>query len=176
MGGVTARPDFPEPLSEHHELDEFQSRSENQTIWLHEHARQSASAGSTRVFVVTGLKSPKVIGYYAWRMANIAIESAPIRMREGAGNYPQPGALLARLAVDMNYEGQGIGAGLLRDALARLVALSDEIGCRGLLVQAESIEAKAYYLRQIPVFETSATDDLLRVLLMKDIGRTLRSK
>jgi len=50
----------------------------------------------------------------------------------------------------------------------RLVA----VGCRGLLVHAESEEARAFYLHLVPEFEPCPTDDLHLVLLMKDIRRT----
>src|SRR6266436_6232414 len=42
---------------------------------------------------------------------------------------------------------------------------SGRIGCRGLLVQAESAEARSFYLLG-PEFEASPTDDLHLVLLM----------
>ena len=56
----------------------------------------------------------------------------------------------------------------------RLSELSGEIGCRGLLVHAESSEARDLYLHLLPEFEPSPSDDLHLVLLMKDIRRTLR--
>jgi hypothetical protein len=99
--------------------------------------------------------------------------SRPERFGKGAGRYPQPVALLARLGVDIDHEGRGLGAGLLQDVFARVLELSDDVGCRGLLVHAESAEA-ATYRHLVPEFETSPTDDLYLVLLMKDIRRTLR--
>ena len=95
-------------------------------------------------------------------------------MRKGAGRYPQPVALLARLGVDVAFERRGLGAALLQDVFARLAELSDDIGCRGLLVHAESDEAREFCLHLLPEFEVSPTDDLHLVLLMKDIRRTLR--
>lgn len=86
---------------------------------------------------------------------------------------PNRWPLLARLGVDLSHEGNGLGAALLRDACGRLVDLSDAIGCRGLLVHAESAEARDFYLHLVPELEPSPTDDLHLVLLMKDIRRTL---
>ncbi len=40
-------------------------------------------------------------------------------MRKGAGRYPQPVALLARLGVDVDHEGSALGAGMLRDVISR---------------------------------------------------------
>jgi GNAT superfamily N-acetyltransferase len=106
-------------------------------------------------------------------MANLAEADTPARVAKGAGRYPQPVALLARLGVDTRHEGQGLGAALLQDVFARLAELSDRIGCRGLLVHAESPEARGFYLHLIPEFEESPTHELHLVLLMKDIRRSL---
>ncbi len=107
-------------------------------------------------------------------MAQVVHADFPERLGKGAGRYPQPVALLARLGVDTGHEGRGLGAGLLQDVFARLVELSGDIGCRGLLVHAEATEGGDFYLHLVPEFEPSPTDDLHLVLLMKDIRRTLR--
>lgn len=165
----------PEPLDRHHDLDEFVCGSIEQTEWLRRYARQSMASGATKVFVVTPADRHTVVAYYAWTMAQIDAAAAPKRLIKGAGRYPQPVALLARLGVHENHEGKGLGAALLRDVLLRVAAISDEIGCRGLLVHAESDRARDFYEYLIPEFEQSPTDDLHLVLLLKDIKRTLRT-
>jgi hypothetical protein len=165
----------PELLADHHDLTQFRCRSAEQTEWLRRYARQSAATGTTRVLVVTELHHHnRVVAFYAWCLARLNSEATPDRMSKGAGRYPQPVALLARLGVDIDHEGAGLGAGMLQDAFARLVELSDDIGCRGLLVHAESIEARNFYIHLVPEIEPSPTDQLHLVLLMKDIRRTLR--
>jgi hypothetical protein len=171
---VTGRYLAPVPLADHHDVATFECRSREQTDWLRRHARQSSATGTTRVFVVTEPRSEVVVAYYGWCMAQLAPGAAPVRLRKGAGRYPQPVALLARLGVDVRHEGRGLCAGLLQDVFARLFELSDDIGCRGLLVHAESTEVREFYRHLVPEFETSPTDDLHLVLLMKDIRRTLR--
>ncbi len=163
----------PEPLGPAHILDEFECGSVEQTQWLRRFARQSTSMGTTRVFVVTETGSDRVVAYYAWCMAQLVIGDVPERLRKGAGRYPQPVALLARLGVDRTHEGKGLGAGLLTDVIARVAALSDKIGCRGLLVHAESQTARDFYLHLIPELEQSPTDELHLVLMLEDIRRTL---
>jgi GNAT superfamily N-acetyltransferase len=163
----------PELLADHHDVSSFTCRSTEQTDWLRRHARQSTNVGTTKVFVVAEVGRDAVVAYYGWCMANLSPSEAPARLRKGAGRYPQPVALLARLGVDTAHEGRGLGAGLLQDVFFRLVELSDDIGCRGLLVHAESSEARDFYLHLVPEFEPSPTDDLHLVLLMKDIRRTL---
>lgn len=170
---MTSRYRPPRLLEPEDEFDGFECRSAEQTAWLRHHARQANSAGAARVLVVTGPDSAEVVAYYVWSMASITIEYAPERMRRGAGRYPQPVALLARLGVSVCHEGRGLGAGLLSDVVRRAAELGAEIGCRGLLVHAETPEAWDFYLHLIPEFEQSPTDDLHPVLLMKDILKTL---
>ncbi len=172
---MTSRYVTPVPLAVDHDVSAFECRSNEQTDWLRNHARQSAASGTTRVFVVTQAGSPVVVAYYGWCMAQLASAASPARLRKGAGRYPQPVALLARLGVNVRHEGNGLGAALLQDVFARLLELSDHIGCRGLLVHAESAVASAFYRHLVPEFEVSPTDDLHLVLLMKDIRRTLRT-
>jgi GNAT superfamily N-acetyltransferase len=165
----------PELLAARHQLPCFRCRSQEQTAWLVEVAKQAHGTGTTRVFVVTEVDQPHVVAYYAWCMASVAIADLPERLRRGAGRYPQPIALLARLGVDERHEGQGLGAALLLDVITRVASLSDAIGCRGLLVHAESEQARGFYEHLLPEFERSPTDPLHLLLLLKDIRRTLGS-
>jgi GNAT superfamily N-acetyltransferase len=170
---VTGTYQQPVVLRAEHELDGFECRSAEQAEWLRRHARQSSSFGTTRVLVVTAGDSNVVVAYYAWCMASVSLADARTRVRKGAGRYPQPVALLARLGVDVAHEGRGVGAGLIQDVIARTHVLGEEIGCRGLLVHAETTEARDFYLHLVPEFAASPTDELHLFLLMKDIRRTL---
>ncbi len=74
-----------------------------QTEWLHRCARQAEATGAAKIFAVTEVANDHVIAYHAWCMAQLAIDDAPARVRKGAGRYPQPVALLARLGVDIAH-------------------------------------------------------------------------
>jgi hypothetical protein len=163
----------PRRLRSDDEIERFECSSAEQTEWLQRHARQADASGTAAVMVVASLEPSEVVAYYAWCMASIRLGDAPERMQHGAGRYPQPVALLARLGVSIGHERRGLGAGLLRDVITRVAVLGTEIGCRGLLIHAESLEARNFYRHLVPEFESSPTDELHLVLLMKDIRRTL---
>jgi len=163
----------PELLAARHQLAGFHCRSEEQTTWLVEVAKQAHGTGTTREFVVTEVDQPHVVAYYAWCLASVAIADLPEGLRRGAGRTPQPIALLALLGVDERHEGQGLGAALLLEVITRVASLSEAIGCRGLLLHAESEQARCFYEHLIPEFERSPTDPLHLLLLLKDIRRTL---
>lgn len=58
---------------------------------------------------------------------------------------PIPVIVLARLAVDRRAQGGKLGAALLRDAVHRVVAASETVGIRALLVHALNDRAKQFY-------------------------------
>jgi GNAT superfamily N-acetyltransferase len=173
---VTSPYQAPRLIEPTDDVDNFTCRSSEQTRWLRRHAKQSASTGTTRVFVITHHDTGVVVAYYAWCMAQLELIDSPARLRKGAGQYPQPVALLARLGVDNEHERRGLGAALLADAISRLLTIGDDIGCRGLLIHAEGREARDFYLHLIPELEQSPTDDLHLVLLLKDARRTMNGE
>ena len=107
-------------------------------------------------------------------MGSIEPDKVQGRLKAGAGGYPQPVAILARLAVDLRHEGRGLGAGLLRDVMARFAEVSEEIGARALVIHAESVAAQQFYLHLIPGLEQSPTHPLHLIALAKDVRRALR--
>ena len=55
--------------------------------------------------------------------------------------------LLARLGLDRSEHGTGVGAALLRDALARCSAAAAEVGGRAVVVHAKDDVAADFYRR-----------------------------
>ena len=81
--------------------------------------------------------------------------------------HPIPLLVLARLAVRVDWQGRGVGPGLLRDALQRTLQAADIAGIRALAVHAKDDAAAAFY-RHFD-FEPSPTDPRHLFLLVKDI-------
>jgi GNAT superfamily N-acetyltransferase len=82
-------------------------------------------------------------------------------------NHPIGVVLLARLAVDENEKGAGLGRALLKDALLRAASAADIIAVRAVLVHALNEDARRFYMRFD--FEPSPVHPLHLMLLMKDI-------
>jgi len=59
---------------------------------------------------------------------------------------PIPVVVLARLAVDRNQQGRGLGRAMFRDAALRVAQAADTIGIRGIVVHAISEEAQRFYV------------------------------
>ena len=162
----------PVPLTGEHELDGFDCGSDAQSDWLRRYARQAQAAGTSRVYVVTLPGSKTVVGYYALAAGSVEPTDAPDRLFKGAGRYPAPVVLMTRLGVDRTAQGLGLGRSLVIDALSRVVQAADVIGVRALLIHAESEKARQFYLR-LAEFESSPTDPLHLILLMKDLRAAL---
>ena len=167
-------PDFapPVPLSHEHQLDAFDCGSDAQSEWLRRYARQAQGSGTSRIYVVTRPGSRSVVGYYALAAGSVEPAAAPDRLTKGAGRYDVPVVLMTRLNVDRTAQGLGLGRSLVVDALARVVQAAEVIGVRALLIHAESENARQFYLH-LAEFESSPTDPLHLVLLMKDLRAAL---
>ncbi|MFL5847035.1 MAG: GNAT family N-acetyltransferase [Solirubrobacteraceae bacterium] len=167
-----ARFSDPEPLSDAHNVEAFDSGVASLDTWLIDYALQAGRAGSARAYVVTDTEQKgRVVGYHAISAASVERATATTRATKGMPNQPVPAVLLARLAVDHTVQRQGVGAWLLQDAMRRALSVAEELGVRVLLVHAVDESARAFYERF--GFEASPTDPLNLQLLMKDLRRTL---
>jgi GNAT superfamily N-acetyltransferase len=86
-----------------------------------------------------------VVGYYSISTGDVSVEEAPARISKGLARHPIPVILLARLAVDKDAQGGGLGKALLKDALARIAQAADIVGARAVLVHAIDQQAKKFY-------------------------------
>jgi GNAT superfamily N-acetyltransferase len=161
----------PEPLGPDHSLGKFDCGVGSLSFWLGEHARLAAAAGSARTYVVVDAEQRRVVGYHALCAASVSQREASPRARRGMPRQPIPAVLLARLAVDRSVQGRGLGAFLLRDAMARSLAAAAQLGVRVLLVHALDETARSFYLHH--GFEPSRTDPMNLQLLVKDIRASL---
>jgi len=84
---------------------------------------------------------------------------------------PIPVALLARLAADSARQGRGLGRALFRDCAARITHAADSIGIRGIVVNAISEQAKAFYLAL--GFEPSPLDPMTLMVTLGDVQAIL---
>ena len=118
-----------------------------------------------------GICKDDIIGYYTLVVGHVAYEEAPERLIKGLSRNSVPVMLLARLATDLAWQGKCVGAGLLRDAMQRILQAADITGIRAFLVHAKDDKAKAFY--QHFNFFPSPTDPYHLYLMMKDIRKIM---
>jgi len=141
--------------------------------FLIRHALANHQAGTARTFVATSARNV-VVGYYSLSAAQVLYADASPRLAKGLARHPIPVVLLARLAVDCNWQGKGLGPGLLKDAILRVLAASEGVGVRALLVHAKDETAKSFYLHYN--FEPLPGYPLHLVLLLKDARKIVGSR
>ena len=135
--------DGPVVLDDSHQLDAFACGVPPLDYWLKSRARSNGVSGASRTYVACA--GQIVVGYYALAAGAVAVTAAPGRFRRNMPD-PIPVIVLGRLAVAASHQGKSLGRGLFRDACLRVLNAAAIIGVRGLLVDAISDDAKAFYL------------------------------
>jgi len=166
---VTLRP--PAPLAAQHRLEGFDCGKPALNDWLVRHARQAQGSGSAKTFVVTE-DDDRVAGYFSLTVGQVDTLDAPERIRRGMGRYPVPVVILARLAVSREYQGRGIGVGMLQDAVRRTLAIAEQAGVRAMLVHPIDEDAARFYTRFGFIASPLREQQLLMVL--KDAKKVVR--
>lgn len=156
----------PEPLSTEHLLDGFDCGHASLNEWLKKRAIKAGRlGGSARTYVVCG-ENQRVLGYYAVSTGSVNRVDTPGKVSRNMPD-PIPVVLLGRLVVDRSVTGQGIGTGLLKDALLRVLQAAEQIGVRAVLVHAIDEVARGFYLRH--GFYDSPTNEMSLMLTVDEI-------
>jgi GNAT superfamily N-acetyltransferase len=158
----------PTILTPNHDTTQFSSANESLDSWLDRIALQAGFSQTSRTFVICDDDQPQiVIGYYSIASASLAAADALDRIKAGSGRQPIPAVVLARLAVDSKWQGQGLGSFLVLDAVKRVARLQNELGIRAILVHAIDEDTKSFYLKL--GFKSAKFNPRLMMALLKDI-------
>ena len=158
-----------EKLRPHHAIEGFDCGREKLNHYLLRFAWANQRAGEAQTYV--GLVGGVVVGYYTLAVGQVTREQAPERLTKGLARHPVPIMLLARLAVALSSQGQGIGKALLRDAMQRTAQAAEIAGIRAFAVHAKGEEARRFYEKFD--FIPSPTDPMHLFVLLKDVRRII---
>lgn len=138
--------------------------------FLQRYALPSQKANSAQTYVCC--QGQSVVGFYSLAVGSVQPAQAPPRVMKGLARHPVPVMILARLAVNMAHQRQGLGQALLKDALLRTAQAADIAGIRCLLVHAKDDTARQWYASW--EFEPSPSDPYHLFLMLKDLKNLLR--
>lgn len=158
-----------EKLRRDHAVEGFDCGREELNRYLWRCAWQNQQAGAAQTYV--GIVVEAIVGYHTLAVGQVTLEDAPARLTKGLARHPVPIMLLARLATDRHWQGQGVGRALLRDAMQRTLQAADIAGIRALAVHAKDEEARRFY--EHFDFVASPTDPLHLFVLLKDVRRAI---
>ena len=97
-----------------------------------------------------------MVGFYSLATGSVNHTEATGGLRRNMPD-PIPVIILARLAIDCAFHGQGLGGDLLHDALLRSYRVAENVGVRALMVHALTDSAKRFYLHH--GFKASTTQE-----------------
>lgn len=158
-----------EKLRRDHPVEGFDCGRDELNRYLVRYAWQNQQANASQTYV--GVVDDAIAGFYTLAVGQVMHEEAPERLTKGLARHPIPIMLLARLAVDCRWHGQGVGKALLKDAIERTLQAADIAGIRAFAVHAKDEEARRFY--QHFDFVPAPADPMHLFVLLKDVRRIL---
>lgn len=151
-----------EPLERSHHRNDFDCGVEELNNFLKRYSFQNQKSHISKTFVAINEKDANqnkscVLGFYTLSTGQINFDALPSGIKHP--RYPVSIARLARLAVDLKLQGQGVGGFLLHDALQKIKTVSQTVGIFAIVVDAKDAEAKLFYQRYgfVPLQDSDLT-------------------
>ncbi len=114
--------------------------------YLRRQASQDVRRGFATVFVAEEVVGGAIHGFYTLSMGSVLLRDVPDTVARRMPRYPHvPAVRLGRLAVSTETKGQGLGAHLLMDSMAR--SLRSEIAWAAFVVDAKDEPARTFYAK-----------------------------
>lgn len=133
-----------ESLSSVHDRSQFVCGSAPPDRYFREQASQDTKRRIVTCFVALSVATREVAGFYTLSATSIAHDTLAPDTVKKLPRYPViAAALLGRLAVARGYQGAGLGAALVADALLRTART--EMGVFAVLVDAIDEAAQRFY-------------------------------
>jgi len=114
--------------------------------YIRRYAAQDVKRNVARVFIATPEHDiSRLAGFYTLSASSVSCSDLPVSLAKTLPRYPVPVALIGRLAVDQQFQGQGLGSMLLADACRKVANASISLAMVGLVVQAKDAAAASFY-------------------------------
>jgi GNAT superfamily N-acetyltransferase len=114
--------------------------------YIRRYASQDIRRNVARIFVATPEHdSRRLAGFFSLSAGSVACSDLPASLSKKLPLYPVPVALIGRLAVDIGFQGKGLGSILLADACRKVAHASATLAVAGIVVDAKDPAAEAFY-------------------------------
>jgi len=149
-----------EPISKKYDRDAFDCGEPALNEFLRRHARKTHELGGAKTFLAIDDNDNKtILGFYSLSPASIAYTRTPEIIKRGLARHDVPGFRLARLAVDRNVQGRGLGGQLLLSAGGRCLRAAGAVGGVMLVIDAKDSRVAHWYASYgaLPVLDAPLT-------------------
>lgn len=130
--------DVPKP-----KLKKFDCGTEVLNEFLSRYSLKNDALGIGRTFVAFD-ENDDIVGYFTLATEQVVFEDIPDEYRGKLPKYPIPSLRIARLAVDKDLHGKGIGKWLLAQAFIKIVHVAEITGLYFIIVDAKET-SKSFY-------------------------------
>lgn len=135
-----------EPISRKHDRGAFDCGESALNEFLQKYARKSHDKGAAKTFLaVANADGRTILGFYSLCPAALDYARVPIVVRRGLARHDVPVFRLGRLAVNRQFQGQGLGGQLILAAGHRCLRAASEVGGVAILIDAKSERAAKWY-------------------------------
>ena len=133
--------------------------------YLRRQANQDMKRGLAVAHVLHDRERERLAAYYTLSSEVVERGELPANLEQGLGkNRVFPAILIGRLAVDLEYQGDGLGSETLLDALYRVLDLSrTSVGVVAVLVDALHEKSQGFYahygFEQLHILDTPEQEE-----------------
>ena len=133
-----------EALSDGHDKQGFACGEEPLDRYIRTQASQDIRRRISACFVAVEEGTSQLAAYYTLAAASIPTPDLPTEITKRLPRYPtMPAVRIGRLAVDLKFQGRGLGGAMLADGLSRVLVSPPAVFA--LLVDAKNDGAVAFY-------------------------------
>lgn len=123
--------------------DNFNCGEPTLNTFLAKFARQSEEQNTARTWVALDKPNRKIIGYVSISNTSVEKEDTGTTIRSYVN--PIPALLIARLAVDQSYKGQGWGEEILLGAFQKAKEINEISAIQAVVVDTLNATAESFY-------------------------------
>ena len=135
-----------EPIAKRHDRDGFDCGEPALNEFLRRHARQNHDRGAAKTFLaISNADDKTILGFYSLSPGSMAFARTPEVVRKGLARHDVLVFRLARLAVSLPAQGQGLGGQLFLSAARRCLRAASEVGGVALLIDAKNDRVANWY-------------------------------
>ncbi len=146
----------PVPLTPDHDLSGFRCVEPEIAEYLTKEARRAADLGLCRTYVACAPDTKQVISFVGLsassQTASIQVSGKPRGISKpvlpgelGRTKYPVPMILIAQLGTHVDWSGRKIGTQMMLFAIAKAIAVSEQVGAAGIVLDALRPELSPFY-------------------------------